>query len=76
MSKDKLRGGIDSLLQPTASPQKLEEEKPKKKNINFWLEESLHKSVKLRAIDLGMTTTEYLIMLIKRDLEEQQSNNK
>lgn len=72
MSKEKLRAGLDGLIQSTTSSSKSStfHKKPVKKNFNVWVEEGLHKRVKIRAIDLEMTITDYIVSLIKRDLGE------
>ena len=41
------------------------------KAINFKVDEELYKEIKIRTINLGKTLKDYVMELIKKDLEEQ-----
>lgn len=68
MSKRKLQEGLDSLISSTSSKGAPEKEKVAKRTINLWVDVTLHQKVKIKAINQGMTMTDYLVSLIKKDL--------
>ena len=42
------------------------------KTINFKVDENLYKKVKIRVVEKNMTLKDYIISLIKKDLEEKE----
>lgn len=43
-----------------------------KKNISFKVDSGLHKSIKLKATNMGIGIKEYILNLIKKDLESEE----
>jgi predicted HicB family RNase H-like nuclease len=46
------------------------------KNIAFKVEDSFHMQVKIQAIKEGKTLQEYIISLLKKDIEQKAKENK
>ncbi|BBM55106.1 hypothetical protein JMUB3936_p1040 (plasmid) [Leptotrichia wadei] len=43
-----------------------------KKNISFKVDSELHKNIKLKATNMGIGIKEYILNLIKKDLESEE----
>lgn len=68
MSKKKLLGGLDNLIASTSPQESSEKGKVAKRTFNLWVDVDLHQKVKIEAINKGMTMTDYIVSLIKKDL--------
>ena len=43
-----------------------------KKNISFKVDSELHKNIKIKATNMGIGIKEYILNLIKKDLESEE----
>lgn len=68
MSKKELQSGMDSLIAATSRKESSEKGKVAKRTFNLWVDVDLHQKVKIEAINKGMTMTDYIVSLIKKDL--------
>lgn len=71
--KDKLTGGLDSMIQSTSNSgaSSASSTTQELKNFNIYLPVDMYKQFCVRAIELGLTKREYIKRILQYELEYQ-----